>query len=420
VAEKHYQTRFGGKLPAPPPAHWLELGGGKRGVGARPPIAYNKAAMYKEIQLTRTKSLSKKEINLIDSFNRHFHKRDFHIVPEGNTVQILLREVDMEHLKKSVEELSAGNGLLADILAAVENVGSYGIRGKKRDYVNYNKERKVKDRAAKELRRGKFYYAKDHGHSTRNSDAPARYVNKIICGDSGTVLKKLPDNCVDLIFTSPPYNFGLDYASGADDFDWPGYFDKLFAVFDQCVRVLKHGGRIVVNIQPLYSDYIPSHHVISNYFINKKLIWKGEILWEKNNYNCKYTAWGSWKSPSNPYLKYTWEFIEIFCKGDLKKPGDRDCIDISADEFKKWVIGKWSVAPERRMKEYGHPAMFPENLADRALRLFSFQGDLVLDPFNGAGTTTLVAKKTGRRYLGIDISSDYCKSAEERMSRVLL
>ncbi len=308
--------------------------------------------MYKEIQLTRAKSLSKKEIGLIDSFNHQFRKRDFHVVPDGNSVQILLREVDMARLRKSVEELSAGNGLLTDILAAVEGVGGYGIRGKKRDYVNYNKERKVKNRAAKELQRG-----------------------------------------------------------------WPGYFDKLFAVFDQCIRVLKHGGRIVVNIQPLYSDYIPSHHIISNYFINKKLIWKGEILWEKNNYNCKYTAWGSWKSPGNPYLKYTWEFIEIFCKGDLKKPGRRDDADISAEEFKRWVVGKWSIAPERRMKQFNHPAMFPESLARRVLKLFSFRGDFVVDPFNGAGTTTLAAGQSGRRFLGIDISEEYCQTAEDRLSQ---
>jgi len=373
--------------------------------------------MYKEIQLTRAKSLNKKEIGLIDSFNHQFRKRDFHVVPEGNSVQILLREVDMARLKKSVEELSVGNGLLTDILAAVEGVGSYGIRGKKRDYVNYNKERKVKNRAAKELQRGKFYYAKEHGYSTRNSGVPAHYVNKIICGDSATVLKKLPDNCVDLIFTSPPYNFGLDYAAGADDFDWPGYFDKLFTVFDQCTRVLKHGGRIVVNIQPLYSDYIPSHHIISNYFISKKLIWKGEILWEKNNYNCKYTAWGSWKSPSNPYLKYTWEFIEIFCKGGLKKPGRRDDADISAEEFKRWVVGKWSIAPERRMKQFNHPAMFPESLARLALKLFSFRADFVLDPFNGAATTTSAPGQSGRKFLGIAISKKYCRTAESRWSK---
>jgi DNA modification methylase len=134
-------------------------------------------------------------------------------------------------------------------------------------------------------------------------------------------LRKLPDNCVDLIFTSPPYNFGLDYESNDDAHYWDNYFNKLFKIFDECIRVLKYGGRIVINIQPLFSDYIPTHHIISNYFMSKKLIWKGEIIWEKNNYNCKYTAWGSWKSPSSPYLKYTWEFLEVFAKGTLKKKG---------------------------------------------------------------------------------------------------
>ena len=116
-------------------------------------------------------------------------------------------------------------------------------------------------------------------------------------------------------------------------------------------------------MQPLFSDYIPSHHVISNYFMKKRLIWKGEILWEKNNYNCKYTAWGSWKSPSSPYLKYTWEFVEVFCKGQLKKAGKSADADIDADSFKDWVVAKWSIAPERRMREFDHPAMFPEELA---------------------------------------------------------
>ena len=107
--------------------------------------------------------------------------------------------------------------------------------------------------------------------------------------------------------------------------------------------------------------------------MDAKLIWKGEILWEKNNYNCKYTAWGSWKSPSNPYLKYTWEFIEVFCKGTLQKPGNRVDADISADDFKKWVVGKWSIAPERNMKAFDHPAVFPEELARRVIQLFQFQ-----------------------------------------------
>ena len=154
--------------------------------------------------------------------------------------------------------------------------------------------------------------------------------------------------------------------------------------------------------------------------MEKKLIWKGEILWEKNNYNCKYTAWGSWKSPSNPYLKYTWEFLEIFCKGALKKDGVRENADILGDEFKKWVYAKWSIAPERNMKKYDHPAMFPEDLVDRTLKLFSFKGDAILDPFNGAGTTTAVAKKLNRRYIGIDNSKEYCIKAERRIKEILL
>jgi len=149
--------------------------------------------------------------------------------------------------------------------------------------------------------------------------------------------------------------------------------------------------------------------------MKNRLIWKGEILWDKHNYNCKYTAWGSWKSPSNPYLKYTWEFLEIFCKGDLKHLGKSEMADITGDEFKKWVYAKWDIPPERNMKKYGHPAMFPEQLVERVLKLFSFKDDLVLDPFNGTGTTTLVAKKLSRNYIGVDISEEYCKKAKERL-----
>ena len=153
--------------------------------------------------------------------------------------------------------------------------------------------------------------------------------------------------------------------------------------------------------------------------MRKKLIWKGEILWEKNHYNCKYTAWGSWKSPSSPYLKYSWEYLEIFCKGSLKKSGDPKNADIDADSFKEWVYGKWTIAPEHKMKQFGHPAMFPEELADRVLKLFSFKGDVILDPFAGVGTTCLSALMNQRRYLGIDISPEYCETAEDRL-RILI
>lgn len=292
---------------------------------------------------------------------------------------------------------------------------SYGLRGGKRIYEGYNDERKVKGRKKKEAARGKHYYAKEF--SKTNVEIPSCYQNKIVCADSEKYLSRIPDNCVDLIFTSPPYNFGLEYDDVGDDAAvWRDYFAKLDKVWDQCIRILKHGGRLVVNIQPLYSDYVPAHHFISNSLTSKGLIWKGEVMWEKNNYNCKYTAWGSWKSPSNPYMKYSWEFVEIFCKGSLKLEGDSKDADIAADDFKKWVYGKWSIAPERNMKEYGHPAMFPESLAKRVIQLFSFRGNIVLDPFMGVGTTCVVARRLGRSYLGVDTSQQYCDKTEERIN----
>lgn len=278
------------------------------------------------------------------------------------------------------------------------------------------RERKVVDRVRKEeIRNGtkKLTVVK-----SRTSEADVSgIVNKIICGDSETILKAFPDNFVDIIVTSPPYNFGLKYENdkNKDALYWQDYFNKLNRVWQECSRVLKPAGRFCVNIQPLFSDYVPTHHIISRQLLELGLIWKAEIIWEKHNYNCKYTAWGSWKSPSMPYLKYTWEFIEVFCKESHKKEGDSGKIDITGDEFKKWVYAKWDIAPEGNMKKYNHPAMFPEELVTRLLKLFSYQNDIVLDPFNGAGTTTLVANKLERRYIGIDVSEEYCKTAEKRL-----
>jgi DNA modification methylase len=248
----------------------------------------------------------------------------------------------------------------------------------------------------------------------------AKYVNRIICGDALRAICSMPDQCIDIVITSPPYNFGHTYAQDErdDTREWNDYFLALQAIWAECYRVLKPGGRMAVNVQPLFSDYIPTHHVISNQLMTLGFLWKAEILWEKNNYNAKYTAWGSWKSPSMPYLKYTWEFIEVFDKETHKKSGARERIDITDTEFKEWVIGKWSFPPEIRMKDYGHPAMFPEELPKRLMKLFSYQGDIVLDPFNGAGTTSLVAWKLGRRFIGIDISEDYCECALGRIKNL--
>jgi len=358
---------------------------------------------------------------IIRELQKRVSPDDLAIKLEEDKIHASLVSLDLDVFTKSVNELSKSfniketNNPFYDLIHKIEAIKSYGLKSGKRLYIGYNRERKVAGRKAKAEKRGMYYYANDNKFSQENTNLPKEYVDKIICADSEELLKKLPDNCIDLVFTSPPYNFGLEYSSTNDDHYWEEYFDKLFAIFAECVRVVKWGGRIAINIQPLFSDYIPSHHIISNFFIKSKMIWKGEILWEKNNYNCKYTAWGSWKSPSNPYMKYTWEFVELFCKGSLKKGGIKGNNDITGDEFKKWVLAKWSIAPERNMKDYGHPAMFPEELVQRVLKLFSFKDDVILDPFNGAGTTTFVAKQLNRHYLGIDVSKEYTDKAKQRI-----
>ncbi|MDD5142221.1 site-specific DNA-methyltransferase [Methanoregula sp.] len=379
----------------------------------------------KKLILEPEAPLTASERKILDKIQKKFSKNDFQIEITDDKIILYLHSIDLEAFKTCIHGLlsttddkKVNKTLILELVEKISRIRSYGVKGGKRVFAAYNDERKVEDRQSKVTRRGQYYYAQDNKFPKKNNTAPKKLENVVICDDSRHALQRLPDNCIDLIITSPPYNFGLGYDTSKDGVNWENYFHTLFAIFDECIRVLKYGGRIIVNIQPLFSDYIPSHHIISNHFIEKKMIWKGEILWEKNNYNCKYTAWGSWKSPGSPYLKYTWEFLEIFAKGDLKKDGDPKNIDITADEFKKWVVAKWSIAPERKMVHYDHPAMFPEELVERALKLFSYEGDIILDPFNGTGTTCVAAKRFNRKYIGIDVSQKYCTIAEKRLKEI--
>lgn len=369
---------------------------------------------YREIIINVSNCLGDARL-YAEALNVNFKKTDISASIDKFFLKIRAVQVDIEKYRIFLGALDICNPIFRETVFDKVDALSYSISRGKRKFVNYNKDRKVINRKEKVKNRSVYYYADFNTFSRENVNLPDEYENKIVCADSLEFLKNLPDNCVDLIFTSPPYNFGLDYEGHDDTNKWREYYDVLFAIFDECIRVLKWGGRIVVNVQPLYSDYIPTHHIISNFFMQRKMIWKSEIIWEKNNYNCKFCSFGSWKSPSSPYMKYTWEYLEVFCKGELKKKGKSENADIDAEEFKSWTVAKWSIAPERKMKEYGHPAMFPESLAERVLKLFSFKGDTVMDPFNGAGTTTVVANKLSRKYLGVDISDEYCSIARERI-----
>ena len=374
----------------------------------------NKDYRIKEISVTKNEYDAC--VRLVSVFNGKFPHKEIFFGLSTKTLFIFLNSVDMIRLDTFLKSIDIPASLYRKIYYAIDSIHDYVLHNKKRCFIGVHEDKKVKNRKQKITQRKSFFYTENNTFTNEINEVPAMFQNKIICGDAYETLRKLPDNCVDIIFTSPPYNFGLSYDTNEDTKDWKQYFWNLFKIFDEGIRVLKYGGRFIVNVQPLFSDGIPTHHILSSYFMSQKMIWKGEILWEKNNYNCKSCAFGSWKSPSSPYLKYTWEFLEIFCKGDIKKTGQSDMIDINGDEFKNWVNARWQIAPEMRMRKFDHPAMFPEALVERALKLFSYKQDVVLDMFNGAGTTTFVAKRLDRNYIGIDISQKYCDTAENRLA----
>ena len=196
---------------------------------------------YKAIKISSI-AVNKHKDDLRDFFGQ-YPKEDIHFEINNDKLVINLRQIDFPAFKNNVELVRSNNGfnqVLDTVVKNIENIKSYALKGSKRLYVGYNKERKVKNRKDKEKKRGLYYYAQNHTFSKQNNILPENFVNKIITGDSVEVLKKFPDNSVDLIFTSPPYNFGLDYDNHEDGTDWNDYFEKLFSVFRECIRVLKN------------------------------------------------------------------------------------------------------------------------------------------------------------------------------------
>lgn len=242
-------------------------------------------------------------------------------------------------------------------------------------------------------------------------------INEIICGESLSTLKTFPDNSVDIVLTSPPYNFGMDYDKFDDTDAYSDYLNTMNEIFSECYRVLKSGGRILLNVAPSFPQHKPTHHLLTQNLVEKcGALWMGEIIWMKNNYGGG-TAWGSWKSPSCPTLVRPYEFICIFGKDSTKHTGRSEDIDLTGREFLNLRNAHWTIQAETQMRaKFDHPAMFPEELVYRALKFFSYKNDVILDPFNGAGTTCYVAKKLNRRFIGIDMDEKYCETARERVN----
>lgn len=240
-------------------------------------------------------------------------------------------------------------------------------------------------------------------------------INKIICGDVLETMKKILDNSVHLAITSPPYNVGKDYDNHNDRMDYGEYLKWLMEVWKETKRVLVPGGRFALNIAPTgIRNFIPVHHDFANQLREISMIFRTEIIWYKQTM-LKRTAWGSFKSPANPHIVPSWEYVLIFSKDNARLDGDEKNADITKEEFMKFSDGMWYIPPETQRN--GHPAPFPEELIYRLIKFYSYQGNTVLDMFGGTGTVAVVSQKTGRNFIHIDISPEYCKTAEGRLAK---
>ena len=141
------------------------------------------------------------------------------------------------------------------------------------------------------------------------------------------------------------------------------------------------------------------------------MIFRTEILWYKQTM-LKRTAWGSWKSPSNPHIIPSWEYVLIFSKNSMKLEGDKSKSDITRDEFLNYSDGHWNILPVTKNRK-GHPAPFPEELIYRLVKYYSYEGNTILDMFGGTGTVASVASKNNRNFIHIDISEEYARESSE-------
>lgn len=243
---------------------------------------------------------------------------------------------------------------------------------------------------------------------------PEGVINRILHASSEH-MEELPDCSIHLAVTSPPYNSQKEYDQ---DLSMDEYLGLLARVWQETYRVLVPGGRVCINIANLgRKPYLPLHSFIIDQMLEIGYLMRGEIIWDKAASASPSTAWGSWCSASNPVLRDVHEYILVFSKADFQRPkGDRENT-IQKQEFLDWTKSVWQF-PAVQARQIGHPAPFPVELPHRCIQLYTYKGDVVLDPFTGSGTTCLAAKGDGRNFVGYETNSEYIALAEKRLDEI--
>lgn len=251
----------------------------------------------------------------------------------------------------------------------------------------------------------------------------------IVAADSRD-LGFVPDKCVALVVTSPPYFVGKEYEQSLGDGHVPAsyveYLEMLRDVFRECHRVLEPGGRIAVNVANLGRKPYRSLSADVTTILQDDLgfLLRGEVLWVKGKGASGSCAWGSYASAANPVLRDVTERIVVASKGRFDRALSRreraqrglPCEDtVRPEDFREWTLDTWYMAPESA-KRVGHPAPFPLELPRRFVELYTYRGDTVLDPFGGAGQVALACEAADRNYVCVDVDPAYVELARRRVA----
>jgi DNA modification methylase len=251
------------------------------------------------------------------------------------------------------------------------------------------------------------------------------FLNQVIQGDCLDLIPKLPDKSIDLVITSPKYNVDLPgYDSGPDNMNHKTYIKWLRQVFKELYPKLKKGGRVAIVVGDGENGRVHTHSDIIQFMCHSlHYLHSTTIVWEKHNTSNR-LSWGSFKSPQEPSFPTAMEYILVFAKGShaLQYNGETD---LTREEFVEWSLTPWDL-PRAAYKESSrlinskiHPAPFPPEIPRRLIKMLSWVGATVLDPFIGSGTTAEECKRLGRNYIGFDISEKYVEYTKKRLAHII-
>lgn len=246
---------------------------------------------------------------------------------------------------------------------------------------------------------------------TTENELSSEYLNKIFHHTSEN-MSELPDNSIHLMVTSPPYNVSKDYD---ENLSLNEYLTLLRNVLKETYRVLVNGGRACINVANIgRKPYIPLTMYVNQIMHELGFLMRGEIIWDKSASSGVSLAWGSFQSASNPVLRDTHEYILIFSKGNFKRDKKDKISTISKENFMEWSKSIWKFNAVSA-KKVGHPAPFPVELPKRLIEFYTFQNDIVLDPFMGSGTSALAALELKRNFVGYETNIDYINLSKSRI-----